>query len=656
MDPAVGERATPPLAPISVGTVLADRYRLAARVAAGGMATIYRARDELLDRDVAVKVLHPHLAEEPSAFQRFQVEARAAAGLSSPHVVSVFDQGVEGLPFIVMEYVDGPSLRDVLALRHRLPPGEALAILEPVCAALARAHDAGLVHRDVKPENVLVASEDGTVKVADFGIARVLAAARITDSDMLVGSVHYLAPEVVLGGEASPASDQYAVGLVLFELLTGRKPFSGGSRQAVALRRSREPVPLPSRFVTGVGLRLDAVVAVATALDPKARYPDLLAFARALRDAVPQGPEAVLVPGRDATDGTLIIPYDALETAIIGASRPSAPLRDPAEPGAAAETAGAGDRRRPSRTLVLSCTAVLLTLAGLVSVVLPVRTVPAVAATTSGEAEAALVAAGLRPVIGAPVASTAVPEGLVLGTRPGAGARLRNGAAVSLTLSSGPQEVTVPSVLASDRDDAVARLQGPPYGFRVRVEEAHSATGAPAGTVQAQAPAAGESVDTGAAVVVNVSLGAPPVTVPELAGTERDAAQRRLTGAGLGAVFREEYSDLQPVPGRVIAQSPAAGEQVAGTSPVEVVVSRGPRTLVLPDLRLRPIEEARAALAALDLSVRVSEEPPPQFGPFVWGTPGLVERQSPAAGSEVVRGQEVVLSTWAAPAAPAPAP
>lgn len=213
----------------------------------------------------------------------------------------------------------------------------------------------------------------------------------------------------------------------------------------------------------------------------------------------------------------------------------------------------------------------------------------------------------------------------------------------------------MPSVLSSDGEAAVARLQGPPYGFSVRVEETHSDNGVAADTVQAQVPAPGESVDVGSVVVVGVSLGAPPVAVPQLAGADVGAAQRRLTEAGLGVVLREEYSDAEPVPGRVLRQSPAAGEQVANGSPVEVVVSRGPRTVILPDLWQRPIEEARAALAALDLGVRVAEEPPPQFGPFVWGTAGLVERQVPAAGSGVMRGQEVVLTTWAAPA-PAPAP
>src|SRR5688500_4904034 len=241
MNPSPEAAAPTGTGPITVGTVVSGRYRVVARLGAGGMATIYRAVDESLERDVAIKVLHPHLADDELLLKRFRAEARSAAGLLHPNIVNVFDQGVADLPFIVMEYVDGPSLRDVLHDRGRLTPREVLAIAEPVCNALARAHAAGLVHRDVKPENVLIAA-DGTVKVADFGIARAIADTSHTATGTLVGSVHYLAPELMQGATATDRSDQYALGVVIFELLTGRKPLPAETPMAVAMRSEERRV------------------------------------------------------------------------------------------------------------------------------------------------------------------------------------------------------------------------------------------------------------------------------------------------------------------------------------------------------------------------------------------------------------------------------
>src|SRR5680860_617418 len=333
--------------------LLAGRYRLLRRIGSGGMATIYLATDTSLERAVAIKVLHAHLADDPVLLERFRVEGRHAASLTHPNIVGVFDQGVDDLPYIVMEHVDGPSLRQVLLERGPLTAGEALSVLDPVCRGLARAHTAGVVHRDVKPENVLVAA-DGTPKVADFGIARAMAATSHTQTGTLIGSVHYMAPELVDGKECSPASDQYAVGILLYELLTGDKPLSADSPMAVALRHAREDIPPPSLAEPSIPPAVDDVVLRATAHDPADRFPDLLAMAEALHRAVPRGAQPVAVSsGLPAGhEGTLIIPSDSVDTTSLSTSeevngrRRAGPA---ATSGGAAIKADGKSRQRPRR-------------------------------------------------------------------------------------------------------------------------------------------------------------------------------------------------------------------------------------------------------------------------------------------------------------------
>ncbi len=847
MERAIDERAEPAdgaVRPPAVGDVLATRFRLDARVAAGGMATIYRARDLVLDRDVAVKALHPHLAEDATLIERFRTEARSAAALVHPHVVNVFDQGVAGVPYIVMEYVDGPSLRHVLNRRGRLTPGEALAVLQPVCAALALAHRAGTVHRDVKPENVLVASEDGTVKVTDFGIARILSATPITESGVVLGSVHYLAPEVVLGADATPASDQYAVGLMLFELLTGQRPLPADGAAAVAIRHAREPVPSPSGFVNGIAPRLDAVVARSTALQPGRRYPDLGAFVAALRAAVPGGPRPVVVPAADGSDRTVVLPAlpeDADPTAgavpARGGGSPGAAAADPApaggrprgpgprrptrtgdrgagvrrlgrrrrlarrrlgrrrrllrrrvawrrrvarlgrypagpwrpvaprppavpprtavpaaarrptrrrgrvpprprlpgmarrpaagggpprrDPGrrrrrgaprhgggpstarragngaqalgpavsrpAAGEgararaaagrpaavrgagavrrarrrwAAGAGRARAAARRQPLLAAAIgvaLLLLTGLAAreVLVPRRSVPDVVADARADAVLALTAADLEPAFADPEPSRDVPEGAVLRTDPPPGAPLRAGDVVTLVVSTGPPLVRAADVVGTPEAEAVAALRA--QDLVVRLERAFSRTGVPEGAVAAQDPPGGRELRVGSEVTLTVSQGVERVRVPDLIGGTRAAAERELAAAGLEMEVTEEFSDDQPTPGEVVRQDPEPGGRAPRGEVVRVVVSAGPATVTIPDLWLRPVEEARATLEGAGLRVVVVEEPAPRLGPVVLGVPGLVEELDPAPGTTVPRGTEVTITTWAAPA-PAPPP
>ncbi|MDR1711087.1 MAG: protein kinase [Propionibacteriaceae bacterium] len=282
-----------------VGRVLEDRYEILERVAAGGMATVYRGRATRLDREVAVKILHGHLAADASFVQRFQTEARSVARLAHPNVVQVFDAGVDGEAiYIAMEFVRGKALREVLSAQGRFTPDAALQMADQILDALHAAHQLGIVHRDIKPENVLV-TESGQVKVADFGIARAMTDARVTKTGDVVGTVGYMAPELLLHGQVSPSVDVYATGVVLYELLTGHQPFAGENSMQIALRQTTQDVPRLASVLPGAPIQLDALVATLTARDLRVRYPtagEALAALRQARQSL-AGPAQVPAPG-----------------------------------------------------------------------------------------------------------------------------------------------------------------------------------------------------------------------------------------------------------------------------------------------------------------------------------------------------------------------
>ena len=618
----------PGSAPIAVGSLLGGRYRLTAYLGAGGMATIFRGVDESLGRTVAVKVLHAHLVHDASLLERFRTEARHAASLLHPNIVNVFDQGVADLPYIVMECVDGPSLREVLLRRGRLTPREALAVVEPVARALARAHGAGVVHRDVKPENVLIAA-DGTPKVADFGIARALAETSHTAKGSLIGSVHYLAPEMVDGHEAGPRSDQYSLGVVLFELLTGRKPLPGDSPMAVALRHAKEPLPPASRFEPDVSPALDAVIGRATALDPERRFPDLGAFVAALHHAVPDGPVPVVVD--DGSDGTLVIPAEAVDTVRVPRPVTRRPVRR-------------RDRRAPLLVGVLLIVA--LVGFGLWSfVIAPPTDVPQLTGLDRNAARAAAAEAGLDLVVADTRTDPRAPAGTIATQDPVAGASLRRGGDVVVVVSDGPATITVPRVVGEEAADAERLLTSDPYYLEVDVELAYSDR-VPKDRVIRQDPRPGVEALQGRGVTIVVSRGIEQVEVPAVEGKTLDQAREALAEAKLEVEVKERYSDEFPTAGTVIRQNVDAGKTVDKGTTVTLRVSKGPVTIAMPNVNGHEINAAVAELQAVGLHVQVIERGRPRFGPFRQGTFGRVEVQDPATGTPVRRGQTVDLYTY----------
>ena len=564
------------------GTVLDRRYRIDAPIARGGMSTVYAGTDLRLDRRVAVKVMAPALAHDPAFTERFVREARTAARLSHPNAVAVFDQGAEDtragrVVFLVMELVPGSTLREVLHRRGRLRPDEAVSVLEPVLAALAAAHRAGLVHRDVKPENVLV-SADGTVKVVDFGLARAVAApSTSTQAGMVLGTVAYVSPEQVARGVSDARTDVYSAGVVLFELLTGAPPYGGDSALAVAYRHVHDDVPAPSTRVAGIPPALDELVLRATRREPGGRPADAGVFLAELAMArtdlglrrvpsrevasasgieaptVPAGPGRTgpTAPALAGPRGTTALPANARPV-----SPPGRPRRGASRVGPADGSGWPAERRR-RRTWSWVALAVVLLAALSVGTVAwwfgsgRFAAVPSLTQLTRAQAEARLDGVDLTGRFDQEPSET-VAAGRVVRSEPAPGGRVLRGHSVTVVLSSGPPAVPVPSVTGQPVDDAQGAIRQ--AGLQPQLTEQSSAD-VEAGQIISQTPAGGGTAKRGSTVALVVSTGPGIVAVPDVRGLSIDDARQKLSDAG----FRVKVRSLRI--GNVIAQSPRGGSQ-----------------------------------------------------------------------------------------------
>jgi serine/threonine-protein kinase len=593
-----------------VGRLLDARYRLEQAVARGGMATVYLATDTRLDRVVAVKVMRPALAEDPDFVDRFSREARAAARLSSSEVVAVHDQGTDaatGTAYLVMEYVAGRTLRELLVERGAVPPARALQLFEPVLRALAAAHAAGLIHRDVKPENVLLA-DDGRVKVADFGLARAVETSNLTaTTGLLIGTVAYLAPEQVEHGTADPRTDVYAAGVVLWELLTGAPPYASDSPLSVAYRHVHEDVPPPSRVVEGIPAALDELVVRATRRDPAARPVDAGAFlaeVRAVRGDLGE-PSDTLVLRREPSHSTLVVPR---------------------EPGPAPARKG---RRRLVLGLVLTLLAAAVGAGGWWFAEGRYTDMPPVLGQDEVSAVQELELAGFTVEVDPERRfSEDVAVGLVIDQSPDPNARTVRSSTVTVVLSQGPDRRALPELGGMDLAAAEAALAEVGLSRGTVTEEFSDA---PAGTVIRTDPATGELLRPEAAVMLVVSKGVEMLPVPDVRGTGRTQAIAALEAAGFVSAATEVFSETASK-GVVVGQDPAEGSAPRGAS-VALSVSKGPELVTVPDVGGKPRDEAEAALEALGLEPQVVAIP----------GPGTVRSTRPGAGAQVRKGSEVTL-------------
>ena len=614
-----------------VDRLLDGRYAIEARVARGGMASVYLATDVRLERRVAVKVMHAALAEDPEFVARFNREARAAARLSHPDVVAVYDQGSDdGHVFLVMEYVPGATLRDVLRDRGRLSPGEAVAVMDHVLAALGAAHAAGLVHRDVKPENVLVTA-DGRVKVADFGLARAVAGATVTDTGMLLGTAAYLAPEQVRDGTADARSDVYSAGVMFFELLTGVPPFSGDTPISVAYRHLNEDVPLPSARASGIPAALDGLVASATARDPQQRPADGRALHAALvdvrdrlglHDAVP-GP-----PGEITQQLPRIVGAPVTATQATTTLSPGGPA-----PPDAGDTRRGRRRRWPLLVVLLVVAALVAGAGGWYLAVGRYAKVPPVLEKPRAQAVEILTNAGFHAKVGAAQFSENVAKGLVADTDPNPGSHARKGSTITLHLSKGPERHAVPDVRGMTVAKAKQALLEAKLTFAT-TERAYSPD-VQAGRVIRTTPDIGSDQRRGTAVTLVVSRGPKPVEMPDLRNKPLDKAEAELTALGLEFSTTGAFDDKIDE-GKVISTDPVAGATAHKGDTVAIVVSKGPEKFPVPDVTGKKIDDAISIINKAGFHAK-----PVEIFPF---GPGKVVRERPTGDQP--KGTEIELDYY----------
>ncbi|MFH8611036.1 Stk1 family PASTA domain-containing Ser/Thr kinase [Streptomyces sp. NPDC018029] len=613
-----------------VGQLLDGRYRIEGRIAVGGMATVYRAVDTRLDRVLALKVMHPTLAADASFVDRFIREAKSVARLSHPNVVGVFDQGTDGsYVYLAMEYIAGCTLRDVLRERGALQPRAALDILEPVLAALGAAHRAGFVHRDMKPENVLI-GDDGRVKVADFGLVRAVDTVTNTTGTVL-GTVSYLAPEQIEHGTADTRVDVYACGVVLYEMLTGAKPHSGDSPAQVLYQHLNEDVPPPSAAVPGLPFALDELVASATARTPDIRPYDAVALLAQVRearaglteeqlDAVPpqahptddehrdiSGDRTSVIP-RAARSVQLPLPAEGDPEAQRGAdalNRTSVLTTPPPGPPGPPAAAPASRRRFDPRRRTIAVIAGVLLVLGLGTGIWYINSgqfteVPPLLAKTEAQAKQRLDAAGLEVKDVERKYSDTDKRGTVMKTDPAVGDRIRQNDGVTLTISLGPETVKVPNVKSLPLATAKKELKNSGLAPGM-VTKSFSET-IDKGSVISTDPRAGFTRKAGSAVALVVSKGRP-VEIPDVRGDSEADATEDLEDAGLKVEIAPTRVHSDEDKGDVVKQSPAQNKTVAEGDTVKLTISKGPPMVEVPDVTGMSVDEATDELESAGFEV-----------------------------------------------------
>lgn len=653
-----------------VGRTLDGRYRIERRVARGGMATVYAATDLRLERVVALKVMHPSFAEDPDFVGRFVREARSAARLSDPHIVAVFDQGetLDGVAYLVMEYVDGRTLRDVLQQHGPCTAGQALTIIESVAEALAAAHRGGIVHRDIKPENVLI-DDRGRIKVADFGLARAVTSAtsHVATQGLLIGTVAYLSPEQVEEGIATARSDVYGAGVLMYEILTGEVPFTGETPLAVAYKHVNSDVPPPSLVDSRIPPAVDQLVLQMTARDPQRRFADgaaLLDAVRVARRSVPltandsaatvivERPVAAAAAGvaaaaviagaaqpAAATGGSATSTSPTQSTAVLPVQQAAAaiPVAQPAAGGEDPPPPAQTKKRRRRWPWVLGIVLLLgLIAGGAYAVWLQTQqvNVPNVVNLTPNQASSVLSREGLQLSIAGELFSETIRAGHIVRSNPLTGATATKGQRVFVMISKGPERHAVPDVSGMTPTAASAALKSNRLAVGVTTSAYNDSI--TKGLVVKTNPPKGQLLRRGTSVDLIISKGPQPVPAPNVVGRTQTAAAARLAAAGLGiGSVTKQYSDTVAL-GAVISQNPTPGTIVDHGSTVDLVVSKGPPPVTVPGVRDMSVNAAIAELHKVGLKVKL------QY-PLGMSLLGRVLSQTPAAGTVVPKGTLITL-------------
>jgi serine/threonine-protein kinase len=633
--------------------VFVNRYRLVEKIGIGGMAEVYKATDEVLGRAVAVKVMLPQYASDPTFAARFKQEAQSAANLQSPYIVNIYDWGhddTDNTYFIVMEYVRGTDLKTAIQQRGAINQRKVAEIGSQVCAALSVAHSYDIIHRDIKPHNIMV-QPDGNAKVMDFGIARA-SGSSMTQTGSVLGTAYYVSPEQAQGKPLTPATDLYSLGVVLYEATTGRVPFDAPDAVAVALKQVNElPVP-PTQINPNIDPALESIILRALAKNPLERYTTAEQMRTALNNYLAGRPvDAGVEPSAAATrvmgaaplpvitsDGAQPPTHTAVMPSVGGSQQPLN-LRSAAR--AKEEEA----RRKKKRAIIIGSIAAILCIALIgvgvyffLSQDADTLEVPSVVGATEQEARDALKDAGFEVGKVDEESSPTVEKGRVISTDPSARTKVKKGSTVNLVLSSGPEEpelVEVPDLYGKSQEAALTMLEDLELRYYNGGERASDEV--EAGKICGQDPAAGEEIEKGRTVTFFVSKGKETSVVPNVVGSSQDAAVATLEGVGFSVEFAsDEYNSEEA--GTVIRQDPTSGTTQNKGSVVTLTLSKGPEPVTVPDLSGVTRDDALGDLQRLELKVSFKEQ--------VTESAALIDRvvgQDPTAGTPVTKGSTITV-------------
>lgn len=625
------------------GELIDGRYQLIRQMATGGMASIYEAIDTRLDRKVAVKIMHSHLAQDEQFVERFIREAKAAAALSHPNIVAVQDQGwnQNGTPaiFLVMEMIEGHTLREYLNEQGRLSVRDGIKFLLPVLSALSAAHKIGIVHRDLKPENILI-SKEGRIKIADFGLAKgpLLGGTMTAESSVVLGSVSYLSPEQVQRGVADSRSDIYSIGITAFEMFTGKKPFEGDEPIHIAYMHVNNRVPKISSLVSNIPEELDSLIYRATSSNPDERPRDATLFHEEL-SRINQS----LSPKENQLSLELDIPIEPMRPkptrkslrAKVKEMTEAIPTPAPRESTEEVRKRKKASKRvRRNRKIALAM-AVIVGIVGWYVLIGPGSrvVVPSTVGASQLEVSAALEPLGLTSLVVEKQFSEEIPEGRVIQSIPEGGGRIDQGGTVKLIVSKGPERFVLPAVAGLTPQAAQNLIGKLPLVIQPLAEE--FSTTVPKGYVIDSNPPTGEKVKRGSSVIIRVSKGIEQIALASYIGKSADQALNELQEAGFAVTSTYEYSESR-LAGEVVSQKPAGGGTADKGSKVSLVISKGSGYAFIPNVF--SIEEAKAVAALKDLDLKVVVK---KIGKK---TIKKVTNVSPKVGTKVKRGSTVTIT------------
>lgn len=625
--------------------LLAGRYELIEKIGEGGMAVVYKAKDRLLNRYVAIKILRPEFTQDEQFLESFKRESQAAAGLQHPNIVSIYDVGRTGnINFIVMELVDGRPLSDLIKEKGRLDYKTTIDIAKQMASALSIAHKHQIIHRDVKPHNIMITS-DGVAKLTDFGIARAVSkATMVADTSKIIGSVHYFSPEQARGAYVDERSDIYSLGIVMFEMLTGRVPFDGETPVEVALKHINEDVPSPAKLVPGIPPALDKVVLKATDKYQTERYKSADEMLEALKNVefvtqmVGDRVFAAESEPKPRRDENVVLPKmssrreDRDQEMVIAPANPRKPK------------AKSDDKKKKKRAIIIGIVAVailalfgILYVSGIIGGGGKEVTVPDVKGMSYSEAKEVLEAKGLKiEKADEPIASQKIEKGKIVSQTPSKNSKVKKGRTVRVILSAGNTELKVPDLKGLSYKEAKTLLSE--MGLQISKGDEVDSDSVAEGLIASQYPSAKTKVDKGDIITVNISKGKKDAVIPKLVGTtftsESDVSDTLSKyGYKLGKV---SYEESYETPGTIIKQSPDAGTTAEKKTTVDIVISKAKSKATVPNLNGMTYDQAESALQSLGFSVgRVTEEENNGF------TAGTVFKQYPAANSEYQTGSTV---------------